>query len=102
SIDQVVALQGPLGRDVPYKSLEVGGTARSGGVRASNVSGKGPNQNNATDYNPSSVFNRLFKGMAVPMPGTGGAVPTVDPRIGFEKSILDVVQQDAADLNKRL
>jgi hypothetical protein len=101
SIDQVIALQGPLGKDTPFKSLEIGGTARSGGVRASNVSGKGPNQNNPTDYDPSSVFNRVFKGMALPKPTTGGPA-MVDPKFALQKSVLDVVKQDAADLNKRL
>jgi hypothetical protein len=104
SIDQVIALQGPLGRDVPYKSLEVGGTARSGGVRASNVSAKGPNQHNVTDYNPSSVFSRLFKNFTPPTPTPGGntAPPPVDPTVALDKSILDSIRQDAADLNKRL
>jgi hypothetical protein len=100
SIDQVIALQGPMGKDTPYKSLEVGGTARSGGVRASNVSGKGPNQNNPTDYDPSSVFNRLFKTFTPPV--AGAAPPPPDPTIALRKSVLDAVRLDATDLNKRL
>ena len=103
SIDQVIALQGPLGKDTPYKSLEIGGTARSGGVRASNVSAKGPNQNNPTDYDPSSVFNRLFKTFTPPTPaGMGAPPPPVDPTVALHKSVLDAVRADAAELTRRL
>jgi hypothetical protein len=104
SIDQVIALQGPLGKDTAYKSLEVGGTARSGGVRASNVSGKGPNQNNVTDYSPSSVFARMFKNFTPTMTNpAGNTTPApIDPTVALDKSILDSVRLDAADLSKRL
>jgi hypothetical protein len=71
SIDQVVA--NLIGAGAPFKSIEVGVTpATPNGPQDSlaTVSHKGPNAKNVPDYDPKSVFTRLFMGTGGT--GTGG------------------------------
>ena len=102
SIDQVIAA-GPLGKCVPYKSLEISVSNATPGVgediyRA--VSG-GPSAPNYPSSSPTDIFNRLFaKGVGASTPAPAGA--PVDHVSNAEKSVLDAVLADADKLQKRL
>jgi hypothetical protein len=108
TIDQVIALNGPLGQGVPYKSLEVGvATATPGvGQKAYHaVSSRGPNAQNEPVFDPIAQFNKLFKSGATPTaPAAGGTsgVPAVDPTWEMDRSLLDAVREDALALQSRL
>jgi hypothetical protein len=99
SIDQVVAKA--ISAGAPFNSIEVGVTpATPNGPEDSlaTVSHRGPNAKNVADYDPKSVFNRLFTG--TPTPGT-----TVDQATKLalvRKSVLDAVQADGSALQRRL
>ena len=99
SIDQVVA--GLISTGAPFKSLEVGVTpATPNGPQDSlaTVSHKGPNAKNVPDFDPKSVFNRLFTG--------GDRPPTMPDQAtklaNVRKSVLDAVLADGASLQKKL
>jgi hypothetical protein len=63
------------------------------------VSHRGPNAKNVADYDPKSVFNRLFSGTTTPpMTTTDQATKLASVR----KSVLDSVLGDGAALEKRL
>jgi hypothetical protein len=99
SIDQVVA--GLISAGAPFKSLEVGVTpATPNGPQDSlaTISHKGPNAKNVPDFDPKSVFSRLF---------TGGTTPPTMPDqatklANVRKSVLDAVLADGASLQKKL
>jgi len=106
SIDQLIA--GKIGADTPLKSLEVGVCkARPTGTAPLyyNVSWRGANAPNPADFDPHSVFMRLFgagspgamlgKKPTTPAPDTAG-LTTV------RKSVLDAITQDTRDLSVRL
>jgi hypothetical protein len=98
TIDQLIAVQ--IEKETPIKSLQVGL------VKASNDPGQcdnffsfnGPNSPNPPIYNVSEVFKRLFMGRqpGPTMPSTGPDLVTI------RKSVLDVVKEEAADLQPRL
>jgi hypothetical protein len=100
SIDQVIA-KGPLGQCVPYRSLEVSVSNATPGVGEDMyqaVSGA-PHAHNFPSSSPTDIFNRLFgKGIGTTAPTSGPVDHTPD----VEKSVLDAVIADAADLEKRL
>jgi hypothetical protein len=112
SIDQIIALRGPLGQGVDYKSIEVAVANATPGVSQKMyqaVSAKGMGQHNDPEYSPMAVFNRLFKAGApasdpppTAPPGGGGAPAVPDPITALEKSVLDAVRADAAELKRRL
>jgi Protein of unknown function (DUF1552) len=109
SIDQLIANK--IGTDTPFKSIEVGvstASPRAGSPLYTNVSWRAANAPNPADFNPHSVFNRLFganspgaarakgAGMsATPAPDTSGLA-------AVRKSVLDAVTQDARALSARL
>jgi hypothetical protein len=98
SIDQVVA--GLIAKGVPFKSLEVGVTpATPNGPQDSlaTVSHKGPNAKNVADFDPKSVFTRLFTG------GTTTTLPDQATKLAnVRRSVLDAVLADGASLQKKL
>ena len=98
SIDQVVA--GLISAGAPFKSLEVGVTpATPNGPQDSlaTVSHKGPNAKNVPDFDPKSVFTRLFSG------GTTTTMPDQATKLAnVRKSVLDAVLADGAGLQKTL
>jgi len=103
TIDQVIAVNSPLGQGVPFKSLEVGvATATPGvGQKAYHaVSSRGTNAQNDPEFNPVAQFNRLFKSGVPTL--TGAGTPTVDPTWEVDRSILDAVREDALALQSRL
>ena len=61
------------------------------------VSHKGPNARNVAEYDPKSVFTRLFMG------GTTTAMPDQATKLAnVRKSVLDAVLADGASLQKKL
>jgi len=98
SIDQVVA--GLISAGAPFKSLEVGVTpATPNGPQDSlaTVSHKGPNAKNVPDFDPQSVFTRLFTG------GTTTTMPDQATKLAnVRKSVLDAVLADGASLQTKL
>jgi hypothetical protein len=103
TIDQVIALNSPLGQGVPFKSLEVGVSTATPGVGQKayhSVSSRGTNAQNDPEYDPIAQFNKLFK-TGTPAPVAGTATP-VDPSWEVDKSILDAVREDALTLQQRL
>jgi hypothetical protein len=98
SLDQVVA--GLISAGAPFKSLEVGVTpATPNGPQDSlaTVSHKGPNAKNVPDFDPKSVFTRLFTG------GTTTTMPDQATKLAnVRKSVLDAVLADGAGLQKKL
>jgi hypothetical protein len=98
SIDQVVAKS--ISAGAPFNSIVLGVTpATPGGPQDSlaTVSHSGPNAKNVADYDPSSVFNRLFTGAST-MTVTDQAAKLAAVR----RSVLDAVLADGAALEKRL
>jgi len=98
SIDQIVA--GVISNGAPFKSVEVGVTpATPNGPEDSlaTVSHKGANAKNVPDFDPKSVFNRLFGGTTTTtMPDQATKLANV------RKSVLDAVLADGAALEKKL
>jgi hypothetical protein len=100
SIDQVVAKL--ISAGAPFNSIEVGVTpATPNGPQDSlaTVSHKGPNAKNVADYDPKSIFTRLF------MATTTTTTTTTDQATKLatvRKSVLDAVLADGAALEKRL
>jgi hypothetical protein len=104
TIDQVIALNGPMGAGVPYKSLQVGVCDGSGGISQQAykaLSSRGPNAQNVIEFSPQAQFNALFKGGATPGGGTGG-MSAPDSATKSETSVLDGVREDAKALQLRL
>jgi hypothetical protein len=104
SIDQLIA--GKIGSDTPLKSLEVGVCkARPTGTAPLyyNVSWRGANAPNPADFDPRSVFTRLF-GAGSPGAMIGKKAPAADTAglTIVRKSVLDAITQDARDLTVRL
>jgi len=107
SIDQVVA--GLISAGAPFKSVEVGVTpATPNGAEDSlaTVSHKGANGKNVPDFDPKSVFTRLFGGGSTGgtgTGGTGGSMPDQATKLAsVRRSVLDVVLNDGTALEKRL
>jgi hypothetical protein len=98
SIDQVVAKS--ISAGAPFNSIEVGVTpATPNGPEDSlaTVSHQGPNAKNVADYDPKSVFNRLFAGTSTPT-----TMDQAAKLAAVRKSVLDAVLADGATLEKRL
>jgi hypothetical protein len=100
SIDQVVAKL--ISAGAPFSSIEVGVTpATPNGPEDSlaTVSHRGPNAKNVADYDPKSVFSRLFTGTSMPTTNTADQATKLAT---VRKSVLDAVLVDGAALEKRL
>lgn len=101
SIDQEVA--DVIGTTTAIRSLEVGvanAPSNEPGTAFRWWSHNGPDSPNQCVYDTRAVFTRLF-GNATSTPAT--AVPSaVDLALARRKSVLDVITQDAADLNRVL
>jgi hypothetical protein len=98
SIDQTVA--DLISTGAPFRSLEVGVTpATPNGPQDSlaTVSHKGPNAKNVADFDPKSVFSRLFSGST-----TTTTVDQATKLANVRKSVLDAVLADGAALEKKL
>jgi hypothetical protein len=101
SIDQVVA--DAISAGAPYRSLEVGVTpATPNGPQDSlhTVSHRGPNARNNPEFDPKTVFNRLFMS-GLPEPSDDGAAQATK-LANVRKSVLDSILQDGASLQQRL
>jgi hypothetical protein len=100
SIDQVVAKL--ISAGAAFNSIEVGVTpATPNGPQDSlaTVSHKGPNAKNVPDYDPKSVFTRLFMGTS----STGTSTTDQASKLAaVRKSVLDAVLADGAALEKKL
>jgi hypothetical protein len=96
SIDQIIAKGVTSAR---FRSIEVGLSKCSdpdiSGTLYHNVSHSGPDAPNPPDYDPQSIFNRLFLGLS-----------TGDPKAALvakaRTSVLDAVLEDARLLRPRL
>jgi hypothetical protein len=98
SIDQVVA--NLISSGAPFRSIEVGVTpATPNGPEDSlaTVSHKGANAKNVPDFDPKSVFTRLFTGTT-----TTTTTDQATKLANVRKSVLDVVLADGAALQKKL
>ena len=101
SVDQVAA--DVIGRNTRLPSLELGvDRGRNAGscdtgyscAYSNNISWRSPSQPTAKEINPKLAFNRLF--------GAGGTGDAAERRLAERRSILDLVADDAAALQKRL
>ncbi|MFL5306165.1 MAG: DUF1552 domain-containing protein [Polyangia bacterium] len=111
SVDQIIA--NVIGTGAPFKSIEVGVTpATPNGPQDSlaTVSHKGPNAKNVPDYDPKSIFTRLFMGGGNNTTGSGGAggmgggsgISQATKLANVRKSVLDSVLNDGTALQKKL
>jgi len=99
SIDQLVA--NVIAAGAPFRSLEMGVTpATPNGPQDSlhTVSHKGPNARNMPEFDPKSVFTRLFTGTRPAPNPTDPAAKLPDVR----RSVLDTVLADGQSLQSRL
>jgi hypothetical protein len=102
TIDQIVAAR--IGQETPLPSLELAIEDFSGYVGAcspgfscaymNTISWKTPTTPLPMETNPRVVFERLF--------GGGGTPAERAARLATERSILDSIAEDAAELNRRL
>jgi Protein of unknown function (DUF1552) len=104
SIDQVAATT--LGAKTRLPSLELGleGSAQAGScdsgyscAYSSNLSWRNSTSPLAKEIDPAAIFDRLFTGENV-----AGAAKNKSQKIEQRKSILDFVQEDAKDLQRKL
>lgn len=85
SVDQIAAQA--LGRETRLSSIQLGCDVDSAQTHTSNISWRGPGSPLGKEADPRAVFNRLL----------------ADPRgDSFQRSILDVVLEDARDLRQRI
>jgi hypothetical protein len=100
SIDQVVA--NLISNGAPFRSIEVGVTpATPNGPQDSlaTVSHKGANAKNVPDFDPKSVFTRLFTGTTTTTTTTTDQATKL---ANVRKSVLDAVLADGTALEKKL
>jgi hypothetical protein len=106
SLDQALAAE--LGAGTRFPALTLGSFPASGNGLVNGevtsrlfdtISWKGAGQAVPSDRDPRALFDRLFAGFAP----AGGTPPGDDARKAtYDKSVLDRVKADAADLDKRL
>jgi hypothetical protein len=85
SVDQLIANQ--VGQDTRLPSLELGCDSDSRDMHETNISWRGPASPMGKEFNPQSIYNRLF------------ADPKADV---YRTSILDTVREDARRLSGQL
>jgi hypothetical protein len=94
SIDQVAA--NTLGQGVTFPSIQLGISKRvlnGEGPTLQYMSHKGPDAPLPNEYNPVTLFNRLFANVGP---------PTTDPRNGLRANVLELVRDDVKRLQPRL
>src|SRR4051794_22788132 len=101
SIDQIVA--DAISKGAPFRSIEVGVTpATPNGPQDSlaTVSHRGPNARNNAEYDPKTLFNRLFTSTTSM---TGTTQPDAASKLAtVKRSVLDAVIADGTSLEQRL
>jgi hypothetical protein len=85
SVDQLAARK--VGPETRLPSLELGCDRNATQIHVSNISWRGPGSPMGKEVNPRAVFTRLF--------GDPGADT-------YQRSVLDLVQEDARGLRRRL
>ncbi len=99
SIDQLVAKV--ISAGAPFRSLEVGVTPATPNGNPDSlhtVSHNGPNARNNPEYDPKTVFSRLFGGLVEGNQAAEQAAKIAKVR----RSVLDAILQDGASLQVRL
>ncbi len=99
SIDQFIAAQ--IGTTTPFKSLEVGIYERvigGEGTTLQFLSHNGPDSANPPEYEPASVFDRLFADVPATAPDPG----LIQSATEMKKSVLDSVVQDLNALRSKV
>ena len=107
SIDQLAAQQ--IGLQTPVDSLALGidpgmrGDHGFSGTYLSNISWRSPNTPAALELNPKQLFDRLFRGQP-PRRARWGAADAAPGKKSdtVESSVLDLVRDDARNLQGRL
>jgi hypothetical protein len=102
SIDQVVA--DAISAGAPYRSLEVGVTSATPNGNPDSlhsVSHTGPNARNSPEFEPSTVFDRLFQDGRQP-PSDDGTEDEATKLARVRMSVLDAILEDGASLQQRL
>jgi hypothetical protein len=95
SFDQIAA--DSIGLTTKLKSLEIGVSQRVNGNEGTSLkylSHRGPDLYNPPEYDPGTVFDRLFGMGFTPPNGT----PVTDVTRALRKSVLDAVNADLRDL----
>jgi hypothetical protein len=118
SIDQIVADK--ISTGAPFRSIEVGVTPATPNGNPDSlhtVAHKGPNSRLNPEFDPRTLFTRLFSGFKPPTTGTGSggtggsgaggaggssAVDAATKLVGVKLSVLDAIKQDTASLQARL
>jgi len=103
SIDQIVA--DVIAGDAPFRSLEIGVTPATPNGNPDSlhtVSHTGPNARNNPEFDPKTVFSRLFTGGSkTPPPATGQPDPAAK-LAAVRKSVLDSILTDGTALEQKL
>lgn len=96
TIDQVIAQLPHIGDDTPFRSIQLGVSSRKSlednGTTMHYLSHSGYGQPIAPERNPLIMWKALFQSF----------VPPDDPQRALRLSVLDLVRENAARLNKRL
>jgi hypothetical protein len=95
SIDQIAA--DIIGKGTAFPSLQLAVSKRYTTVEGPTLqylSHRGPDQPLPQEFNPATVFNRLFAKVQ--------STPTTDPRDQLRVSVLDAVRDDAKRLQNKL
>ena len=106
SLDQVVAAQ--IGKTTKFPSIQVGiasSVIRGEGTTLQHFSHNGPDNPNPAEYNPATLFSRLFTGQpATPGSGAGNSETERLRQVQLEmrKSALDFVRADIDGLRARV
>jgi len=92
SADQFAARQ--LGEDTPFPSLELSTVGANGGSYSSTIAFRTPTQPLPMEHDPRKLYFRMF--------GQGETSEERESIAGETNSLLDLVMEDAASLNREL
>ena len=96
--------RGAMGARTPFRSLELGVSPQvtdNEGTTLLYLSHRGPDSANPPEYDPGSLFDRLFGAAGRPGTGAGGASALASER-AVGRSVLDAVAEDARALQAAL